>query len=188
MNDFKSELSSSPIVLPAIIVGKDNISAVSTRATYEEALSIWEILRMHLNPTVAYGLAAVQLGILKKVGLVNYQGKEYKLLNTTIVETASPRVIYNEGCMSLPRKKVNTERFGQITIQDDVMGKVALDIVTDEMLPIIIQHEVDHFEGVCILDRQQKPVKNTFKIGRNTICPECNIKYKKCKHSIVLDI
>ena len=134
---------------------------------------------INLHPT-AIGLAAIQIGIPKKVAIVKYNNKIYRLLNTKIIKTESPTVIWKEGCLSLPHKLVNTNRFAKIEIEDDVIGHVIMDMPTDGLLPIIFQHEIDHFEGKTIIDRQLKPIRKE-KIGRNDPCP-CGSgkKYKKC--------
>lgn len=82
----------------------------------------------------------------------------------------------------MPGKRVNTERFQNIIIDDGVLGKIALDESSDGLLGTIFQHEVDHFEGRTILNRKQTPIRREAdKIGRNDICP-CGSgkKYKKC--------
>ena len=89
--------------------------------------------------------------------------------------------MYGEGCLSIPGKHFNTIRYSNITIEDDMIGRVALDESSDGLLTIILQHEVDHFEGKTLLDRRQVPIVNTSKVGRNDPCP-CGSgkKYKKC--------
>ena len=131
---------------------------------------------------MGYGLAACQIGIHKKVAFIRYNGKEYRLLNTRIVDKRNEGLMHGEGCLSIPGKTVKSRRYRSITIEDDILGKVALDESTDGLLCTIIQHEVDHFEGITILDRKQVPIKrSTIKIGRNDLCP-CGSgkKYKKC--------
>jgi len=163
----------------SIITGIENISTPCTDATMEEAMKIWPILEVSLDPRIGHGLAAIQIGIFKKVAIVIHDNKILRLLNTRIVSMTSPIVIWGEGCLSLPKKVVNTERFTTITIEDDIMGKAVINSDAG-LLPIIIQHEVDHFEGKTILDHQLKPIRKE-KIGRNDPCP-CGSgqKYKKC--------
>jgi len=176
LNDIdKSEIKAVPIITEV-----KNINIPCTDATIEEAEKIWPVLEASLDSRLGHGLAAIQIGIPKKVAIIRYNNETIRLLNTKIVSTESPMVIWGEGCLSLPNKIVNTNRFKQITIQDDIMGKAVIEMSSGGLLPIIIQHEVDHFEGKTILDRQLKPVRKE-KIGRNDPCP-CNSgkKYKKC--------
>ena len=169
-------------VQPAsILTGVENINMPSENTTIEEAEKIWPILEASLNLDKGIGLSAVQIGILKRVALINYNNKIYRLLNTKITKQETPIIIYGEGCLSIPGKTVNTERYANITIQDDVLGEVELQMSRDALLPIAFQHEVDHFDGKTILDRKRRPIVKGKKIGRNAPCP-CGSgkKYKKC--------
>lgn len=163
-----------------IIIGIENISTPCTEATMEEAERIWPILEASLDSTLGHGLAAIQIGIPKKVAIIRYNNETHRLLNTKIVSTESPTIIWGEGCLSIPNKVVNTERFEKIRIKDDILGEAIIEMSSGGLLPIIIQHEIDHFEGKTIFDHKLKPVRNE-KIGRNDPCP-CNSgkKYKKC--------
>ena len=165
-----------------VVTGVENISTPCENATIEEAEEIWANLEASLNPEVGFGLSANQIGINKRVGFIQYAGKKYRLLNTKIIELGPMTVIYNEGCLSLPGKTINTERHHSIIIEDEILGRMQLTMAKDGLLPIIFQHEVDHMNGKTIFDRKRRPIRrNTPKIGRNQLCP-CGSgkKYKKC--------
>lgn len=168
-------------VIP-VVTGVENISTPCVNATIDEAEEIWANLEATLNPEAGFGLTANQIGVNKRVGYIRYAGKEYRLLNTRIVETGPVVVIYNEGCLSLPGKTINTERHHTITIEDEILGRIQLTMSKDGLLPVIFQHEIDHMDGKTILDRKRQPIRrNTQKIGRNQPC-FCGSgkKYKKC--------
>ena len=91
-------------------------------------------------------------------------------------------MVYDEGCLSLLGKTVNTERYHTITIEDEILGRMQLTMAKDGLLPIIFQHEVDHMNGKTIFDRKRRPIRrNAPKMGRNQPC-FCGSgkKYKKC--------
>jgi len=168
-------------VIP-IVTGVNNISTPCETATIEEAEEIWANLEVSLDLDAGYGLTANQIGINKRVAFIRYAGKEYKLLNTRIVETGPMTIIYNEGCLSLPGKLMNTERCSTITIEDEILGRMQLTMSKDGLLPVIFQHEIDHMNGKTILDRKRQPIRRKApKIGRNQPCP-CGSgkKYKNC--------
>lgn len=165
-----------------VITGVENISDPCENATIDEAEELWANLEASLDPEAGFGLTANQIGVNKRVGFIRYAGKEYRLLNTRIVETGPSIVIYGEGCLSIPGKTVNTERYHTITIEDEILGRMHLTMSKDSLLPIIFQHEIDHMNGKTIFDRKRQPIRrNTSKIGRNQLCP-CGSgkKYKKC--------
>ena len=182
---FKEMLSEVDVVqseIVPIVIGAENISGPCGDATIEEAEKIWPKLEASLDPQGGFGLTANQIGINKKVAFIRYADKNYRLLNTKIVETGPIVTIYNEGCLSIPGKTVHTQRYQSITIEDDVLGRMDLTMSKNGLLPIIFQHEIDHMNGMTILDRKRQPIKRkSAKIGRNQPCP-CGSgkKYKKC--------
>ena len=166
----------------SIVTGIENISTPCENATIEEAEEIWANLEASLDPEAGFGLVANQIGVNKRVAFIRYAGKDYRLLNTKIVETGPTTIIYNEGCLSLPGKTINTERYHTITIEDEILGRMQLTMAKDGLLPAIFQHEVDHMNGKTIFDRKRQPIRrNGQKIGRNQPC-SCGSgkKYKKC--------
>lgn len=179
LNDAE-EIKGAKII--PIVTGVENICTPCENATIEEAEEIWANLEASLDSEAGFGLTANQIGVNKRVGFIRYAEKEYRLLNTKIVETGPMTVIYNEGCLSLPGKTINTERYHTITIEDEILGRMQLTMAKDGLLPIIFQHEVDHMNGKTIFDRKRRPIRrNGSKIGRNQLCP-CGSgkKYKKC--------
>lgn len=165
-----------------IVIGVENINTPCEEATIEEAEEIWAKLEASLDPIAGFGLVANQIGINKRVAFIRYADKEYRLMNTKIVETGLTITIYNEGCLSIPGKTVHTQRYQNIIIEDGILGRMELTMSKNGLLPIIFQHEVDHMNGKTILDRKRQPVKREGpKIGRNDPCL-CGSgkKYKKC--------
>jgi len=164
-----------------IITGVDKITVSSEKATLEEAEEIWPVLEASLDLDKGYGLAAIQIGIPKKVAFIHYNGKIYRLRNTEIIEGGPKMIVYNEGCLSIPGKTVNTERHTTLKVYDAGLGELELNVSKDGLLPIIFQHEIDHFNGKVIFDRVRQPIRVEKKIGRNSPCP-CGSgkKYKKC--------
>lgn len=182
LNDAEGIKDLKDIKATPIVVGVENINTPCENATIEEAEELWANLEVSLDSETGFGLTANQIGSNKRVGFIRYAGKEYRLLNTRIVEVESSTVIYGEGCLSLPGKTVNTERYSTIIIEDEILGQMRLTMSKDGLLPIIFQHEIDHMNGKTIIDRKRLPIRrNTSKIGRNQPCP-CGSgkKYKKC--------
>ena len=177
----------TPVKAGTILFGLEHINKPCSSATFTEAEQIWNILDATLDTAVGFGLTASQIGISKRVALVKYEGKTYRLLNTRITHADTESVLYNEGCLSLPGKTVNTLRWENIIVEDDVQGTLNLSASSQGLLPAIIQHEVDHFEGITIFDRKRKPIRREgHKMGRNEKCL-CGSekKYKKCCGSVL---
>lgn len=128
--------------------------------------------------SVGVGLAAPQIGINKSIAIVRLRTYEYEenydLVNPIIVDKLHGFINEDEGCLSLPGKRINTRRYKEIFIKDELHPA---GFVVTGFPAVVIQHEVDHLEGILITDR----AVGKDKIGRNDPCP-CGSgkKFKKC--------
>jgi len=164
-----------------IITDEKVLRQVSSVATFEEAQEIWKKLEQYLDEQKEVALSAIQIGIPKRVALIKLGNKVFKMLNPVILGKQNEFVFKGEGCLSFPKIFKNTLRHGSIDVQDESMGRFIVDVKTDGILPVLIQHEVDHMNGILFFDRMQKPIKVIEKIGRNEPCLcGSNKKYKKC--------
>src|SRR3954451_2709266 len=101
------------------------------------------------------GLAATQLGILRRI-LVFQAGADAEptaLVNPQLEWLSEELVLAEEGCLSLPRVSVDVERplFARIS-GVDTSGE-PLTIEASGLEARVLQHEIDHLDGVLILDR-----------------------------------
>lgn len=104
------------------------------------------------------GLAAPQVGIEQKLLVLNPTGskkdrdQELALVNPRITKKKG-REFDEEGCLSFPGIQADVERFVEITVTyQDLDGKEQTLKATD-LLARIIQHELDHLDGVLFVDR-----------------------------------
>jgi peptide deformylase len=103
------------------------------------------------------GLAAPQLGILRRV-IVYQTGEEepaVALVNPTIVESSDERVPDDEGCLSLGAATivVEVERPLSVVVEATSPEGEAVRIEAEGLEARVIQHELDHLDGVLIIDR-----------------------------------
>ena len=109
------------------------------------------------------GLAAPQVGIRKRLMLVNPTGKPedaVTLVNPTIVSREGAPVLFEEGCLSFPGIYAEVERPERCTVEFfDVEGK-STRLEADGFISRIIQHEFDHLEGVLLVDRMSPADKH----------------------------
>ncbi len=112
------------------------------------------------------GLAAPQVGVLKKIITVDISGPEKKedpivLINPEIYEKIG-ETEEEEGCLSFPGFRCNIKRAEKVRVRFlDLEGKKQ-DMLADEMLAICIQHEVDHLNGKLIIDYAGKLKKAMY--------------------------
>jgi peptide deformylase len=148
------------------------------------------------------GLAANQVGIDASVAVVNVR-EPIILINPKIIK-AWDEIPYYEGCLSYPKKGVQTERYKNIIIKteqeesdwyfsgapnpsdgrgswEDSQRKKE-DAELRLLETVCVQHEIDHLNGIVCMDRQMvTTIVNEKKVNRNEPCP-CGSgkKYKKC--------
>jgi peptide deformylase len=132
-----------------------------------------------LQSNTGIGLAAPQIGINKKIAIIRYNEQKINLINPIIVDKINGFINKEEECLSFPGVIVDTLRHKEIFIKDLLHPD---GFVVTDYLAVIMSHEIDHLEGILMIDRAIG--KN--KIGRNDPCP-CGfkvnnkiIKYKNC--------
>jgi peptide deformylase len=102
------------------------------------------------------GLAATQVGILRRIFVFHDSGQDHVLVNPVITKEAGALESDEEGCLSLGSVRVPVERKLEVTIEaKDVTGaNVTLEL--EGMSARVVQHEVDHLDGVLIIDRTDR--------------------------------
>ena len=147
------------------------------------------------NSKSGIGLAANQIGINKRVCVINVKEEPLILINPEIIERSKETFVFPEGCLSFPNKHVRTIRNVSVTVKaDNHNGKLVFTAdskdVKDAFECACVQHEIDHLDGITMFDREfkQEPIKREGKkIGRNdkvTISKGSEsktIKYKKAE-------
>lgn len=102
------------------------------------------------------GLAAPQVGILKRVVVIDVEdGRVYKMINPKIVEKSGEQV-GQEGCLSVKEKKGIVSRPMNVTVEYIDENGEPVTLVAEELLARAICHEVDHLDGILFLDRVKK--------------------------------
>jgi len=125
-----------------------------------------------------FGLAAIQVGVPVRYAYYRIPGKDpVDLINPKILSMTGSALHKNEGCLSFPNMRVDTIRFNEITVETGLPGKRQQFVATG-LEAIIIQHEIDHMDGITMFFRMQDPFPGT---SRNAPCPcGSGVKYKKC--------
>ncbi len=102
------------------------------------------------------GLAAPQIGVSKRVIFLRLPGKEpWPLVNPKIIERSSERIVVWDACLSFLSIFMQVERNQEITVQyQDLQGKThAIQVGEARNLSELLQHEIDHLDGILCIDR-----------------------------------
>jgi peptide deformylase len=123
---------------------------------FDQAL-VDEIERMGelMHDALGVGLAATQLGVLHRVLVYRAYSEDplTALVNPVLEWTATELEVAEEGCLSLPGVHVEVERPSQLRVRArDARGEEIV-VEAEGLEARIIQHEIDHLDGVLILDR-----------------------------------
>lgn len=106
---------------------------------------------MYAAPGV--GLAATQLGVLKRVIVFDLDDGLTAVCDPSLAEMSDEMTLEEEGCLSVPGIAVPIERADRVVcVGTDLEGR-PVRIEATGMLARVLQHEVDHLNGVLIIDR-----------------------------------
>jgi len=134
-------------------------SRASEVTEFDDALTK-EIERMvHLmHDGLGVGLAATQVGKLRRllVFQTNSDAEAQALVNPEIEWLSDEMEIMAEGCLSIPRVVVEVERplYARVRGQDQNGAEMVIEASGHEAR--VLQHEIDHLDGVLILDRTER--------------------------------
>jgi peptide deformylase len=122
--------------------------------TYDEDLArLVERMTHLMHDAQGVGLAGTQVGVLRRVFVFVDEGEDRVLVNPVITERSKETATEEEGCLSLQGILVPVERSIEVTIEGtDAEGK-PLRFELQEPIARIVQHELDHLDGVLIIDR-----------------------------------
>ncbi|HXC45265.1 MAG TPA: peptide deformylase [Solirubrobacteraceae bacterium] len=125
-----------------------------------------------MHDALGIGLAATQLGVLHRVLVYRaYSDDPLTALVNPVIEWASEELeTLEEGCLSLPGVHVEVERPAQVRVRArDVSGK-QLTVEAEGLEARVIQHEIDHLDGILILDRIPRELrKQTMREMREAV-------------------
>jgi peptide deformylase len=109
---------------------------------------------MHAAPGV--GLAAPQVNKSLRVIVVDPGSGPIAIVNPKLLEKSGSQV-FTEGCLCLPGVEAPVERASHVKIKGLDRAGEKLVIAADGFLATILQHEIDHLEGVVFIDRVKDP-------------------------------
>ena len=98
------------------------------------------------------GLAAPQVGILKRIIVVMVNEQPKVMVNPEIIFTSKETCVMNEGCLSFPNTFLDIKRPQKITIKYRNLSGHPMIETYEGLTARIIFHEIDHLEGIVFID------------------------------------
>lgn len=102
------------------------------------------------------GLAAPQVGLRQRVIVVRTETAVLGFINPVIVQSSRRKVTGEEGCLSIPGVFGLVKRPQKIRVEAKSATGETLEFTADGLFARVIQHEIDHLNGVLFIDRLQK--------------------------------
>jgi peptide deformylase len=100
------------------------------------------------------GLAANQVGVQKRFFVYDLQdGTGPKTIVNPVIQESRGEWVYDEGCLSIPKLYVEILRPKELLVTGYDLEGNELQIEADEILGRVIQHELDHLDGVLMFER-----------------------------------
>lgn len=124
----------------------------------KEDIDLAKKMTIIMKKAPGVGLAANQIGVLKKIVTVHIQDKEkeiekiYTLFNPIIINYSEETVVMEEGCLSLPKQFAEIKRSQSITVRYINERNKTIEERKDGLEARILQHEIDHLSGKLFVD------------------------------------
>jgi peptide deformylase len=104
------------------------------------------------------GLAAIQVGINKSLMVYDISPKDEKrslqvLINPRIISSEGTMLSEDEGCLSVPDFRSDVKRAAAITVEGFDRNEKPVRLDAEGFLAIVLQHEIDHLNGILFIDR-----------------------------------
>lgn len=147
-----------------------------------EILNIIKDMTETMYAASGVGLAAPQVGVLKRIIIVD-GGEEgvIALINPKIVDKEGESIA-EEGCLSLPDIYANVKRSSKVTVEALDLDGEQIEITKEDLIARALQHEIDHLEGVLFIDRIGRTKRQLLLnqlTKQNMVIPQKAKKYSK---------
>ena len=141
----------------------DEILSKKCREVEEVTDKILELGQDMLDTMYKYdgiGLAAVQVGVLQNIIVIDidHENQKFKseIINPKIISFSSEQSIMKEGCLSVVDRQCNVLRPNKIVVEYFTLDKNKHTVEADGLLAKCFQHEIDHTNGITIVDKEIK--------------------------------
>jgi peptide deformylase len=133
----------------------------------EEVVKLVDHMAETMYSAPGIGLAATQVGVAKQVLVADIAPRRPEselivLINPEIV-AAEGEVIFEEGCLSVPDYQAEVKRNERITVRGLNLKGEEVEIEAEGLLAIVLQHEIDHLNGILFIDRLSKLKRDLYK-------------------------
>lgn len=123
--------------------------------------SLIEQMKEVMRKNNGVGLAAIQVGEPMRIITCEIDNKFYSFINPEIIKSFPETSIMEEGCLSLPNIYGEVERPKKIILKAVNFNGKKIKMKAFGLLARVIQHEIDHLDGVLFIDKAKNIKKQT---------------------------
>jgi|SRR5680860_22671 len=150
-----------------ILIGENNQTlrqkSLPVRRINADVRSLIEQMRKVMKQNNGVGLAAIQIGEPTRIIVCEIDDKFYTFINPEIIKSFPETSAMEEGCLSLPNMYGEVERPKKISLKAiDFDGK-KIKIKAFGLLARVVQHEIDHLDGILFIDKAKDITKQIRK-------------------------
>ena len=109
------------------------------------------------------GLAAPQVGVLKRAVVIDVGEGLIELVNPEIVASEGENAVV-EGCLSVPGRPGRVLRPEKVTVRAQRRDGEAFEITGEGMLAVCLCHEIDHLDGIVYVDKMIEDTSEQYKM------------------------
>ena len=140
------------------------VPGVAVTAVDDEVREFIEDLYQTMDAASGIGLAANQVGDLRRIAVVDVDDRRFAMVNP-IVRSAEGSAKGEEGCLSIPDLYADVVRPERIVLEALDPNGQPFTIEADGLLARAIQHEIDHLDGILFIDHLS-PLKRRLLVSR----------------------
>jgi len=150
-----------------ILIGENNQTlrqkSLPVRRINADVRSLIEQMRKVIKQNNGVGLAAIQIGEPTRIIVCEIDDKFYTFINPEIIKSFPETSAMEEGCLSLPNMYGEVERPKKISLKAINFDGKKIKIKAFGLLARVIQHEIDHLDGILFIDKAKNITKQTRK-------------------------
>jgi len=143
-----------------IIIAPDPVlrkTAAKVEAVDDQVRSLMDDMLETMYEAPGIGLAAPQIGVLRRVIVVDVSAKDEErqplcMADPEVVWTSKDTFSYEEGCLSLPEHYAEVTRPAEAKIRYLDRDNAPQELHAKQLLATCIQHEIDHLDGILFVD------------------------------------
>ena len=119
-----------------------------------------DVMKKVMKKNKGIGIAAPQLGILKRIILINMKDGPLALINPKIIRFSEEKECGEEGCLSVPGRYGQVERCINVRYKGILLSGKKKEDDANGLFARVLQHEIDHLDGILFIDKIRNDEEN----------------------------